>query len=475
MGTVQAVQRHTKIVATIGPASRDPETLVRMVAAGMDVARLNFSHGTPQEHAETAQRVRQAAGRAGRPVAVLQDLPGPKLRIGPLVDDIAELKPGDEVVFCCDGDGLGTADRMLVARPELIVALTPGDVMYLADGAVRLRVKVVREDAMEIAAEVEIGGAVASRQGLNIPGPLDQLATVPQEDLAHLRVGEEIGVDLVALSFVRGPEDIAFLREHTRLPLIAKIEKPQAVDRAEEIIRAADCVMVARGDLGIELPIETVPIVQKQLLACAGRLARPSITATQMLDSMVASTRPTRAEVADVANAILDGTDAVMLSQETAVGAYPVETIAMMASIARSTETAAPYRRWNERRVHRDARDPSYTVAYAVCMAARELELDAIVVPTLSGRSARLVSAHRPTVPIYALSPGRETVRRCGLMWGVRAEYLRKHSVTEELMLDACRRVVELGWVQTGQRVAVTAGLPSGVPGSTSLFQVQGV
>jgi pyruvate kinase len=470
---VQAVQRHTKIVATIGPASREPETLVRMVAAGMDVARLNFSHGTPEEHAETAQRVRQAAGRAGRPVAVLQDLPGPKLRIGPLVDDIAELKPGDEVVFCVDEEGLGTAARMLVARPELIGAMAPHDIMYLADGAVRLRVKVVHEAAMEIVAEVEIGGAVASRQGLNIPGPLDRLATVPEEDLAHLRVGEKIGVDLVALSFVRGPEDIAFLREHTRLPLIAKIEKPQAVQCAEEIIRAADCVMVARGDLGIELPIETVPIVQKQLLATAGRLARPSITATQMLDSMVASTRPTRAEVADVANAILDGTDAVMLSQETAVGAYPIETIAMMASIAQSTETAAPYRRWNEQRVHRDARDPSYTVAYAVCMAARELELDAIVVPTLSGRSARLVSAHRPTVPIFALSPGRETVRRCGLMWGVRAEYLRKHRITEELMLDACRRVLELGWLRAGQRVGVTAGLPTGVPGSTSLFQVQ--
>ena len=467
------MQRHTKIVATIGPASRDLETLVRMVAAGMDVARLNFSHGTAEQHAETAQRVRDAAGRAGRPVAVLQDLPGPKLRIGPLVDDIAELKPGDEVVFSCDGEGLGTARRMLIARPELIGPMQPGDVMYLADGAVRLRVRAVREDAMEIETEVEIGGAVASRQGLNIPGPLDQLATVPQEDLAHLAFGEKIGVDLVALSFVRGPQDITFMREHTRLPLIAKIEKPQAVDRAEEIIRAADCVMVARGDLGIELPIEQVPIVQKELLATAGRLARPSITATQMLDSMVASTRPTRAEVADVANAILDGTDAVMLSQETAIGAHPVEAVEMMAAIARATERAAPYRRWNEQRVHRDARDPSYTVAYAVCMAARELELDAIVVPTLSGRSARLVSAHRPTVPILALSPGRETVRRCGLMWGVRATHLRKHSVTEELMLDACRRVIDLGWVKPGQRVAVTAGLPSGVPGSTSLFQVQ--
>jgi pyruvate kinase len=469
----KAVRRRTKIVATIGPASRDRETLARMVEAGMDVARLNFSHGDAEQHADTAHRVREAAGRAGRPVAILQDLPGPKMRIGPLQDDIAELKPGDSVTFACGDSAIGTARRMSVAHPELVAAMAPDDVMYLADGAVRLRVTATRTGDCEIDAEVEVGGAVASRQGLNVPGPLHQLASVPKEDLEHLSVGEKIGVDLVALSFVRSPDDIAFVREHTRLPLIAKIEKPQAVERAEEIIRAADCVMVARGDLGIELPIERVPIVQKELLATAGRLARPAITATQMLDSMVASTRPTRAEVADVANAILDGTDAVMLSQETAVGHYPVEAIAMMAAIAHETEPSAPYARWNELRVHRDARDPSYTVAYAVCLAARELELDAIVVPTLSGRSARLVSAHRPTVPIYALSPGRETVRRCGLMWGVRAEFLRRHEVTEELLLDACRRVVELGWCKRGQRVAVTAGLPTGEPGSTSLFQVQ--
>ncbi|MEY2513615.1 MAG: pyruvate kinase, partial [bacterium] len=413
--------RRTKIVATIGPASRDPDTLVRMVEAGMDVARLNFSHGDAEQHAETAQRVREAAGRAGRAVAILQDLPGPKMRIGPLVDDIAELKPGDHVTFVCGDNGLGTAARMSVARPELCAAMAVGDVMYLADGAIRLRVSAIRAQHLEIDAEVEVGGAVASRQGLNVPGPLDQIASVPEEDLAHLAAGEKIGVDLVALSFVRSAQDIQLVREHTRLPLIAKIEKPQAVDCAEEIIRAADCVMVARGDLGIELPIERVPIVQKNLLSLAGTLARPSITATQMLDTMVASSRPTRAEVADVANAILDGTDAVMLSQETAIGHYPVESIAMMASIAEATELAAPYQRWNESRVHRDARDPSYTMAYAACLAARELELDALVIPTLSGRSARLVSAHRPTVPIYALSPGRETVRRCGLMWGVRA------------------------------------------------------
>jgi pyruvate kinase len=280
---------------------------------------------------------------------------------------------------------------------------------------------------------------------------------------------------MVALSFVRRPEDVTHLRQHTRLPLIAKIEKPQAVANLEAIAEAADCLMVARGDLGIELRIEQVPIVQKRIIALAGKLARPVITATQMLDSMVTSSRPTRAEVADVANAILDGTDAVMLSQETAVGAHPVGAVAMMAAVARETEKEAPYERWGDERVRRDRRDPAYTVAHSACVAARELALDALVIPTLSGRSVRLVSAHRPNVPIYALSPGRETVRRCGLMWGVRAASMRRFEVTEDLIAEAARRVVELGWCAPGQRVGITAGLPSGRPGTTSLFQVQTV
>jgi pyruvate kinase len=464
--------RRTKIVATIGPASRSPEVLAKMVEAGMDVARLNYSHGSLEEHAETAVRVRAAAARVGRPVAILQDLPGPKLRIGALRDGMVELTPGETVTFECGGETLGDQHRMSVSWKELAESVERDAIIYLADGAVRLRVDATRPELCELDAEVEIGGTVASRQGLNIPGPVDRLPAVPPRDLELLRHGESIGVDLVALSFVRSANDIEFVRERTRLPLIAKIEKPQAVENAEAVLRAADCVMVARGDLGIELPIEDVPLVQKRLLKLAGALARPSITATQMLDSMVHSSRPTRAEVADVANAILDGTDAVMLSQETAVGAHPVGAIAMMAAIAERTEATANYLEWNERRVRRDARDPAYTVAYSACVAARELELDALVVPTLSGRSARLVSAHRPNVPIFALSPGHETVQRCGLMWGVKAAWMRRHEVTEELLLDAGARVLELGWCQPGQRVGITAGLPSGVPGTTSLLQI---
>src|SRR5437764_1919189 len=239
---------------------------------------------------------------------------------------------------------------MTVSWAGLAEAVDPDDVIYLSDGAIRLRVKQVRVPECEVETLVEIGGTVSSRQGLNLPGSTRGLAAVPEEDIDMLHFGESIGVDLVALSFVRTAEDVTSVRRHTRLPLIAKIEKPQAVDAAEEIIRAADCVMVARGDLGIELPIEEVPMLQKHLLRLAGRLARPSITATQMLDSMVTSSRPTRAEVADVANAILDGTDAVMLSQETAIGSYPVGSVEMMASIADRTEQSLPYRDWNEDR-----------------------------------------------------------------------------------------------------------------------------
>src|SRR5688500_16507622 len=441
-----------------------------MVRAGMDVARLNFSHGTHEQHAQTADWVRDAANRAGRPVAILQDLPGPKLRIGKLKDDIVELKAGDVVTFRCgEDDGtVGDAHHMTISWAGLADAVEDGEVIYLADGSVRLRAQAVRVGDREVDARVEVGGTVASRQGVNIPAEADALPAVPEEDLAHLQAGLKMGVDMGALSFVRRAQDVEHVREYTRAPLISKFEKPQAVERAEEILKVSDCIMVARGDLGIELPIEEVPIVQKRLLALAGAYARPAITATQMLDSMVTSSRPTRAEVADVANAILDGTDAVMLSQETAIGAHVVGAIEMMAAIARETEKVLPHDHWIDTRVRRDARDPSYTVAYNACRAARELGLAALVIPTLSGRSVRLVSAHRPDVPIYCLSPGRETVRRCQLMWGVTGAPMKRFEVTEQLIAESASRALELGWCKRGDRIGITAGLPSGRPGTTS-------
>ena len=466
--------RRTKIVATIGPASRDEETLARLVEAGLDVARLNFAHGTFEEAAENVDRIRAAANRAGREVAVLQDLPGPKLRIGPVRDNLAELAPGDTLTLVCGSDEEGDHARLSVGWAGLCEAVEANDVVYLADGAVRLRVKKIR--GQEVETRVEVGGGVTSRQGLNVPGELKALPAVAEDDLERLRFGDTIGVDLVALSFVRRPDEITDLREHTGTPIVAKIEKPQAVENLDAIAHAADCLMVARGDLGIEMEIERVPLVQKDIIRKAGELARPVITATQMLDSMVVSSRPTRAEVADVANAIMDGTDAVMLSQETAVGAHPVEAVKMMDRIARTTEGELPLEQWNHHRVLRADRaehDPAYTVAYNACDAAMQLDLAALVVPTLSGRSARIISAHRPRVPIYVLSPDPEVVRRASLMWGVTASSMQPHDVTEELIADASRRVVELGWVQAGRRIGITAGLPSGQPGTTSLLQIQ--
>ena len=445
-----------------------------MIEAGLDVARLNFSHGTPEDHATAVELVRSAAEAVGRPVAVLGDLPGPKLRVSKLENDLIELQTGRELTISTEIEEgrLGTARHLFVEAPQLAEAVSAGEVIYLADGKLRLRVTAVRPEHGELDASVEVGGMLASRQGLNVPGEAAVLPAVGADDIKLLRLGEQMRIDMVALSFVRSADDVNAVRAETRLPLISKIEKPQAVERQDEIIAASDVIMVARGDLGIELPIEIMPIVQKRLLRACGRLARPSITATQMLDSMVTSSRPTRAEATDVANAILDGTDAVMLSQETAVGAYPVESVAMLDAIARATEPEAPYREWNSERVTRAKVGPDYTVAHAACEAVRTLGLDALIVPTLSGRTARIVSAHRPTVPILALSPGQETVRRCGAFWGVRAASIDRHATTEGLIAHATRRVIELGWCKPGMRVGVTAGLPSARPGSTSLLQV---
>src|ERR671936_1136409 len=340
--------RSTKIVATIGPASRSLDVLERMIRAGMDVARLNFAHETPEEHAETVGIIRDAAQRAGREVAILQDVPGPKLRIGPVQGGVTELGTGTRVVLTPERIE-GNAQRLPVAWPGIAEIMHEGDVAYLADGAIRLRVDEVSNG--EVVTEVEVGGTLASRQGLNLPNVTTSLPAVSEEDLRLIDAGVEMGVDLLALSFVRRREDLEPVKErlatHRRdIPVIAKIEKPQAAANAEEIVQAADGIMVARGDLGIELRIEEVPLVQKRLLDLAGKYATPAITATQMLESMVHSSRPTRAEVTDVANEIFDGTDAVMLSQETAIGRYPVEAVAMMASIAETTERELPYGRW---------------------------------------------------------------------------------------------------------------------------------
>jgi len=468
--------RFTKIVATIGPASREPEILERMIRAGVDVVRLNFAHGTADEHAETAGRVREAAEIVGREIAILGDVPGPKLRIGPVAGGVAELGRGSRVVLG-QGGGEGTSERLPVAWqgfPELVNA---GDVLYLADGAVRLRVDEVSDG--DVVARVEVGGSVASRQGLNLPNLTVSLPAVSDDDIALIDAGIDMGVDLVALSFVRRHEDLDPVREHlakrnSDLPLIAKIEKPQAAANGEEIIDAADGIMIARGDLGIELPIEQVPLVQKRLLAVAGRRAKPTITATQMLESMMHSTRPTRAEVADVANAIFDGTDAVMLSQETAVGHYPVEAVEMMAAIARATERELPYGRWLAERGPQ-ANNQYHAIAFGAVGAVYQLGLKAIVCPTNTGTTARLISAYRPRAPVLALSPRLDIVRRCQLLWGVTAAVHEEPRETIDL-IDTCADAAKHeGLAEPGDKIGITAGLPAGKSGGTNLFKVHDV
>jgi pyruvate kinase len=472
----QASMRSTKIVATIGPASQEPDVLEGMIAAGMDVARLNFAHGTPEQHAATAAAIAVAAERADREVAVLGDLPGPKLRIGPVVGGVAELARDSRVVLTPE-QVEGTAQRLPVAWPGFSELVEEGDVCYLADGAVRLRVDEVHDS--EVVTRVEVGGSVASRQGLNLPNVAVSLPAVSAEDIALLDVGLEMGLDYFALSFVRRREDLDPVREHLRernaeVPLIAKIEKPQAAANGEEIIDAADGIMIARGDLGIELPIEEVPLVQKRLLALAGRRAKPTITATQMLESMVHSTRPTRAEVADVANAIFDGTDAVMLSQETAVGKHPVLAVEMMASIATTIERELPYGRWLAERGPQ-ANNQYHAISFGAVGAVYQLGLKCIVAPTNTGTTARLISAYRPRAPVLALSPRHDVVRRCRLLWGVHPQLNEEPLDTLDLIEACADAAVRAGLAVKGDAIGITAGLPAGRSGGTNLFKVHTV
>jgi len=470
--------RRTKIVATIGPATRSVETMTELIEAGADVFRLNFSHGTPADQAENVAMARQAAERAGKQIGILGDLPGPKLRIDEVEGGIVGLRPGSEITLTT-ADVLGTPERLSVSYDALPSAVAPGGEIYMADGRIRLRVLAC--GAEEVRCTVEVGGRVASHQGVNLPGAAVELPAAGRADLEWVDFAIEQDLDLLAISFVRRAEDVAAVERRVRtagadIPVIVKIEKPEAAEHAEGIIKAVTAgVMIARGDLGIELPIEQVPKVQRRLLALAGRHSRPSITATQMLASMVASPRPTRAEVSDVAGAIYQGTDAVMLSEETAVGEYAAEAVRVMDRIARETEPDLPYADWVFHRVLTDSTDVANSVARAAVASTYTIgDLAAIVVPTRSGRTARLVSAHRPRVPVLAISPRLETVRRLNLLFGV-SSALAEDWVGLTALLDDCARLArETGVARSGELIAVTAGLPSQGLG-TNLFEVHRV
>jgi pyruvate kinase len=467
-------RRRTKIIATVGPASWDPAVLEGLVEAGVDVFRLNFSHADRKRHAGTIEAIRAAAEQVGREVAVLGDLPGPKMRIGVLRDDVAELQAGAQVTLT-PREVEGDEETIPVAWPG-VASLRKDELVYLADGAIRLRVEESEEAGVEC--EVEVGGTLSSHKGMNIPGIVGGAAT--DGDLGWVEFAVEHGIDLLAMSFVSSAADLEPVTERLRalgsdIPLIAKIEKRQAAEAAEEIVRAASGgIMVARGDLGIELPLAEVPVVQKRLIREAGRRSKPAITATQMLASMVRENRPTRAEVTDVANAIYDGTDAVMLSEETAVGQHPIEAVRVMDSIARATEPDLPYGEWLFTRTDQATQDVADSVAQGAVGAVYRLGLAALVVPTRSGRTARLVSAHRPNVPVLAVSPRIETVRRLGLLFGVTA-VLSDHETEVRGLLDDCAALAaEHGIARSGELIAITAGLPEQELG-TNLFEVHRV
>lgn len=463
----------TKIVCTIGPASRSPEILEQLVRAGMDVARLNFSHGTQAEHLEVITGIRRIAEGLGRSVAILQDLAGLKIRIGEMESGAVTLEAGAPFTLTTR-QVLGSGQEVSVPYPYLTKDVQTGDTLLLSDGDLELEVTgITRED---VHGRVIRGGRLASRKGLHLPGRSITAPRFTEKDRDDLFFGLRHGVDYAALSFVRTAADVLQVRgtiqDHgSTMPLIAKIETQDALNNIDEIIDSVDGVMVARGDLGVAIPLATVPRVQKMLIAKANRTGKPVITATHMLRSMQESPRPTRAEVTDVANAVLDGTDAVMLSEETAIGQFPVEAVTMMAAIASDAESSFPFDAW----IHRFQTGGPLpeAVARAACVMAADINAAAIITYTQSGRTARRVAQYRPRAPIIAPTPHSGTYRRLALVWGVTPLLDQSQRTTVGLIDEAVRAALKSAGVQRGGTVVITAGFPVEPPGMTNLIKVE--
>lgn len=462
--------RKAKIICTLGPASDTTEVIEGLIRAGMNVARLNFSHGTHDEHRRRVDRIRKAAKKLGMPVAILQDIQGPKIRLGSFVNGCLEVKMGQAVTVTTRAV-LGEGSVIPTPVKSLPKDVAPGDLVLLDDGRVRLRVRKV--SGRDVACVVEVGGLLKDKKGLNLPGAAVSVPTVTEKDAADLAFGQEVGVDYVALSFVRTAEDILAARKlvaKNKTPLIAKIEKPQAVANLEAIAAVADGVMVARGDLGVEMPLEQLPAIQKRMVREVNRQGGIAIVATEMLESMVSNPRPTRAEVSDVANAILDGADAVMLSGETAAGKHPIEAVATMARIVEETERGSePVPRPSP---FEESDDLSTGVAAAAVAAAQKLGISTIVAYTESGHTARLISEFRPDARIVGLTPSMATVNRMALYWGVTGIKVPRVSSTDAMLQQVRKLCREEGICQAGAPVIVVAGVPLNVPGNTNLMSI---
>ena len=472
--------RRTKIVCTIGPASQEPETLRRLIDAGMDVARLNLSHGSLAEHAENVERIRTIAAETGKPVAILADLQGPKLRVGEMVEDGVLLEPGAQATFI-PADIVGRSpDALPVQNTDFASLVAAGERILLDDGRITLRVESIERG--KVHCRVVAGGRLKSNKGINLPGALVDLPSLTDKDRNDLAHALEWGVDWLALSFVRTAEDIVKLRDLVKElsgstnppPLMAKIEKPQALEHIDAIIAAVDGIMVARGDLGIEIPAEKVPMAQKRIIAKSNRAGAPVVTATQMLESMIRQPQPTRAEASDVANAILDGTDALMLSGETSIGQYPVEAVRTMVRIACEVEGQLPEKPSQPFRL--SAENLNLAIADAVGWSAREaarnLEAAAILSPTASGYTARTMSRYRPYSPIIAITPDEHVQRRLMLYWGVTPLLSPRSDNTDDMLAHAVEAAQNRGLIAVGEVVIITAGMARSEPGTTDLMRV---
>ncbi len=469
--------RKTKLVCTIGPASSPSWVIEKMIQAGMNVARLNFSHGTREEHAEVIRTIRDFSAALDIPVAILIDLPGPKPRTGRLKEKRVYIKGGDN--FSLTSERVpGDEHRISVDFPAFFNDIRARDSIFLNDGAIQL--KVISTTNIEVNCKVVVGGLLSDNKGINVPGVRLNVSSITSEDLKHLAFAVEQGVDFVAISFVHSVADVLEIKKilqekRANIPIIAKIEKREGVNDIDRIIAEVDGIMIARGDLGIEIPLQRVPIVQKEIIRKCNQAGKPVIVATQMLESMVGATRPTRAEVSDVANAIFDRTDAVMLSGETAVGKYPVRAVKTMVSIITETEKVLPYERILREKSEQVTAQTDDAISYSACHMSQQLGAACIVAYTTSGSTALRVSKYRPKVPILAITPSTNTARRLMLSWGIEPLLAIEPSNVDIMFQQAAQSALQTGIAKKGKLVIITAGIPMGTPGSTNVVKVHRV
>ncbi|KFG67842.1 pyruvate kinase [Microvirga sp. BSC39] len=463
--------RRTKILATLGPASENSEMIEKLFEAGADVFRLNMSHLPREKLKERVAMIRAVEAKFRRPIAILADLQGPKLRVGAFEGDGAMLVPGQS--FTLDADKTpGTADRVHLPHPEILSSLEPGHTVLIDDGKLRLRVKSVKKGSATTS--VEVAGKISNRKGVSLPDTTIPVAAMTEKDRSDLEAALDAGVDWIALSFVQRPEDVAEVKKvaRGRALVMSKLEKPQAISRLDEIIEISDAVMVARGDLGVEMPLEKVPGIQKRIVRTARRYGKPVVVATQMLESMITSPVPTRAEVSDVATAVYDGADAVMLSAESASGQYPIDAVSTMSRIAEEVEQDQNY--WSIMRTLNA--EPEATGSDAIAAASHQiadtLNLKTVAAWTFSGSTAFRIARERPNSTVIALTPSIDTARRLALVWGVHSIRTKDANDIDDMAFRACKFAVREGFSHVGERVIIVAGMPFGTPGATNMVRI---